>query len=156
LTYIKGTAWLIRYVATSWTGNGGGWQGWHSHTKEMNMANNLNGKWQLGVGAGIFGVVLAGWAGVLFGADVDAGAAEALAKKSGCMTCHSIAKKKAAPSYKAIAEKYKGKGDAEATLYKHLTTNPKVKVDGKEEEHDALKTKNEAEVRNVVKWVLSR
>ena len=108
------------------------------------------------LGAGLVGAVLAGWAGTLLGADVDTAAAEALAKKSGCLTCHSIAQKKAAISYKAVAEKYKGKADAEATLYKHLTTNPKVKVDGKEEEHDSLKTKNEAEVRNVVKWVLSR
>ena len=104
----------------------------------------------------VIGALLAGWGGALMGADVDTSAAEALAKKSGCMTCHSVAQKKAAPSYKSIAEKYKGKADAEATLYKHLTTNPKVKVDGKEEEHDALKTKNEAEIRNVVKWVLSR
>jgi cytochrome c len=104
----------------------------------------------------VIGALLAGWGGALMAADVDASAAEALAKKSGCMTCHSVAQKKAAPSYKSVAEKYKGKADAEATLYKHLTTNPKVMVDGKEEVHDSLKTKNEAEVRNVVKWVLSR
>ncbi len=100
--------------------------------------------------------VVAGWAGWGVAADVDNSAAEALVKKSGCLTCHSVAQKKDAPSYKTIAAKYKGKPDAEATLAKHLTTNPKVKVDGKEEEHDSLKTKNEAEVRNVVKWVLSR
>jgi cytochrome c len=89
-------------------------------------------------------------------APVDAAAAEALAKKSGCFKCHSVAQKKDAPSYKSVAEKYKGKADAEATLYKHLTTNPMVKVDGKEEEHDSPKTKNEAEIRNLVRWVLSR
>ncbi len=104
----------------------------------------------------IIGVILAGWGSTVIGADVDVAAAEALTKKSGCMICHSVAQKKDAPSYKSVAEKYKGKADAEATLYKHLTTNPKIKVDGKEEEHDSLKTKNEAEVRNVVKWVLSR
>ena len=38
----------------------------------------------------------------------------------------------------------------------HLTTNPKVKVEGKEEEHTALKTKKEEDVRNVVRWILSR
>lgn len=88
--------------------------------------------------------------------ELNASAAEGLAKKSGCMTCHSVAQKKDAPSYKSIAEKYKGKADAEAVLVKHLTTNSKVKVDGKEEVHDSLKTKNEAEVKNVVKWILSR
>ena len=89
-------------------------------------------------------------------ADVDAAAAEAQAKTSGCLKCHSVAQKKVGPSFKSITEKYKGKADAEATLHKHLTTNPKVKVDGVEEEHDSLKTKNDAEIRNVVKWILSR
>ena len=89
-------------------------------------------------------------------AQVDAPAAEALAKKSGCLKCHSVSQKKDAPSYKSIAEKYKGKPDAEQKLYTHMTTNPKVKVDGKEEEHDSPKTKNEGEIRNLVRWVLSR
>jgi cytochrome c len=87
---------------------------------------------------------------------VDAVAAEALMKKSNCFKCHSVTQKKDAPPYKEIAAKYKGKPDAEKALITHLTTNPKVKVDGKEEEHDALKTKNEAEVRNVVGWILTR
>lgn len=89
-------------------------------------------------------------------APADAGAAEALAKKSGCLKCHSVTQKKEAPPYKEIAAKYKSKPDGEQALFKHLTTNPKVKVDGKEEEHDSLKTKNEADVRNVVRWILSR
>ena len=87
---------------------------------------------------------------------VDNSAAEALAKKSGCLKCHSVSQKKDAPSYKSIADKYKGKPDAEQKLYTHLTTSPKVKVDGKEEEHDAPKTKNEGEIRNLVRWVLTR
>lgn len=89
-------------------------------------------------------------------ADVDADAAQAMAKKSGCLKCHSIDKKKEGPPYKEIAARYKGKADAEDKLYKHLTTNPKVKVDGKEETHDSLKTKDDKEIRNVVRWVLSR
>jgi cytochrome c len=87
---------------------------------------------------------------------VDAAAAEALMKKSGCMKCHSVSAKKEGPSFKETAAKYKGKPDAQAALAKHLTTNPKIKVDGKEELHDALKTKNDAEVRNVVAYILSR
>jgi len=87
---------------------------------------------------------------------VDSSAAEALAKKSGCLKCHSVSQKKDAPSYKSVAEKYKGKPGSEDALYKHLTSNPKVKVDGKEEEHDSPKTKNEGEVRNLVRWILSR
>ncbi|MEQ1775715.1 MAG: c-type cytochrome [Burkholderiales bacterium] len=104
----------------------------------------------------LVGALLAGSGGALIGADFDTATAEALAKKSGCLTCHSVAQKRDGPSYKSVAAKYKGKADAEAVLVKHLTTNPKVKVDGKDEEHDSLKTKNDAEVRNVVKWILSR
>ena len=89
-------------------------------------------------------------------AEVDGPAAESLMKKSGCFKCHSVDKKKDAPPYKEIAAKYKGKPDAEQKLYTHLTTNPKVKVDGKEEQHDSLKTKKDADIRNVVGWVLSR
>jgi cytochrome c len=86
----------------------------------------------------------------------DAGAAEALMKKSGCLKCHSVSAKKEGPSFKETAAKYKGKADGESALFKHLTTNPKIKVDGQEELHDSLKTKNEADVRNVIKYILSR
>jgi cytochrome c len=106
--------------------------------------------------AWVVAAALAGWTGALMSADVDISAAEGLAKKSGCMGCHSVTQKKMGPSFKSVAEKYKGKADAEVALVKHVTTNPKIKVDGKEEEHDSLKTKNDAEVRNVVKWILSR
>jgi cytochrome c len=94
--------------------------------------------------------------GAVWAADVDEGAAEALMKKSNCNKCHSLDKKKEGPSFKETSGKYKGKPDAEDTLFKHLTTNPKVKVDGKEEEHTSLKTKNNDEVKNVVRWLLSR
>lgn len=87
---------------------------------------------------------------------VDVSAAEALAKKSGCMKCHSVSAKKEGPSFKETAAKYKGKPDAEKALVTHLTTNPKVKVDGKEELHDSLKTKDNAEILNVVRYILSR
>ena len=86
----------------------------------------------------------------------DDAAAEALMKKSGCFKCHSVDKKKDAPPFKEIAAKYKGKPDAEQKLFTHLTTHPKVKVDGKEETHDSLKTTNDADVKNVVNWVLTR
>ena len=95
--------------------------------------------------------------GAAFIADAaDDAAAEALARKSKCLTCHSVDKKKEGPSFKETAAKYKGKSDAEQKLFTHLTTSPKVKVDGKEEEHESLKTKNDAEVKNVVGWILTR
>lgn len=104
-------------------------------------------------------LALGGLALILIGAPAraqDASAAEALMKKSGCLKCHSVSAKKEGPPFKETAAKYKGKADAEAALFKHLTTNPKIKVDGKEELHDNLKTKNEADVKNVVKYILTR
>jgi cytochrome c len=104
-------------------------------------------------------LALGGLALVLIGAPAqaqDASAAEALMKKSGCLKCHSVSAKKEGPPFKETAAKYKGKADAEAALFKHLTTNPKIKVDGKEELHDSLKTKNEADIKNVVKYILTR
>lgn len=89
-------------------------------------------------------------------AQVDTSAAEALIKKSGCMKCHSVSAKKEGPSFKETAAKYKGKADAQAALFKHLTTNPKIKVDGNEEMHDSLKSKNEGEIKNVIAYILSR
>ena len=87
--------------------------------------------------------------------DFDEDAARRLAKKSGCLKCHAIDKKKDAPPYKEIAAKYKGKADAEDKLYKHATTNPEVEVDGKKEKHDSPKTKDEKEIRNLIRWILS-
>lgn len=87
---------------------------------------------------------------------VDEAAAESLARKSGCFKCHAIDKKKDGPPYKEIAGKWKGKGDAEQKLTTHVTTAPKVKIDGKEEDHEQLKTKDPADVKNVVQWILSR
>lgn len=86
---------------------------------------------------------------------VDAKAAEALARKSGCFKCHAVDKKKDGPSYQQLAEKFKGKPDASAKLYTHLTTNTKIKIDGKEDDHISLKTTDDGEIRNVIQWVLS-
>ncbi len=102
------------------------------------------------------GFALACFAGWAVAADVDVSAAEGLAKKSGCLKCHSVTAKKDGPAYKDVAAKYKGKADAEKKLYTHLTTHPKVKIDGKEETHDSLKTTNDAEIKNVIGWILSR
>ncbi|MDT3670746.1 MAG: c-type cytochrome [Aromatoleum sp.] len=88
-------------------------------------------------------------------AAVDAKAAEALVRKSKCLTCHAIDKKKDGPSYKEVSAKHKGETDAEQKLTKHVTEPSKVKVDGKEEDHETLKTDDPAQVKNVVQWILS-
>jgi len=102
------------------------------------------------------GAVLALAATAAGAQSVDVGAAEALAKKSGCMKCHSVSADKDGPSFRKTAAKYKGKADAEATLYKHLTTGPTIKIDGKEERHDIIKSKDDREIRNVIAYILSR
>jgi len=88
-------------------------------------------------------------------AAADAKAAEALVRKSKCLTCHAIDKKKDGPSFKETAAEYKGKAEAEEKLIKHVTVPSKVKVDGKEEDHETLKTDDPAQVKNVVQWILS-
>ena len=89
---------------------------------------------------------------------IDAGAAEMLARQSGCLKCHSLdTKKKDGPPYREVAAKYKGKAGAEAKLYLHVTTGAKVKFpDGHEEDHEVIKTKNAPEIKNLVSWILSQ
>lgn len=97
-------------------------------------------------------------AGLLFSqgamSAVDAEAAQALAKKEGCMKCHAIDKEKEAKSFQEIAGKYKGKADANAKILEHLTTGPKVKMkDGSEEDHKTLKTKDKEAIDNLIAWL---
>ena len=94
--------------------------------------------------------------GIARAADVDEAAARALMKESDCFKCHSMTREKDGPSYKEISKKLKGKPDAEKELYTHLTTNPTVKVDGKEEKHKSLDTKDEAAIKNVVHFILAQ
>jgi cytochrome c len=87
----------------------------------------------------------------------DEDAAKALFKKNDCTKCHAPAKAKKGPSLKKIAEGNKGKADAEAKLLKHMTTSPKVKLDdGTEEEHKIIDTKDKAELKNLVQWILAQ
>lgn len=89
-------------------------------------------------------------------AEVDEEAAAALAKKEKCTKCHSAEKKKDGPPYKETAAKYKGKADAVDKLYTHLTTGPIMKIDGKEEKHAVLKTTDDAAIKNLIAYILSR
>lgn len=58
-------------------------------------------------------LLLAGVLLTTFGA--QAATPEEILKKSGCTACHAVDKKMIGPSYKVVAEKYKGK-DATADL----------------------------------------
>ena len=103
-------------------------------------------------------VVTAGLAlGIAAGAKAaDEEAARALARQSNCFKCHSVEKKKEAPPWKEVAAKYKGKPEAEAKLIHHITSGERVKFeDGHEEEHKIVASKDPAQIKNLVDWILS-
>jgi cytochrome c len=86
----------------------------------------------------------------------DPNAAQMLARQSGCLKCHAVDKKKEAPAWRDVAAKYKGKADAEQKLTHHITSGEKVKFeDGHEEDHKIVKSKDPAEIKNLVDWILS-
>jgi cytochrome c len=87
---------------------------------------------------------------------LDADAALTLARQSGCLKCHAVDKVKVGPAYRDVAAKYKGNPDAEAKLIHHVTSGERVKFpDGHEEDHQIVKSKDAAEIKNLVDWILS-
>jgi cytochrome c len=116
------------------------------------MRNRLSAPSLLGTLVALFWLTASG-PGLAF----DEDAAKALFKKNDCTKCHAPAKAKKGPSLKKIAQENKGKADAEAKLLKHMTTSPKVKLeDGTEEEHKIIDTKDKAELKNLVEWILAQ
>lgn len=90
-------------------------------------------------------------------AAIDESKIEPLLKKEGCFKCHALDKTKKGPSYKKIAEKYKGKPDGEAKIIKNLTSSPMVKLeDGTEEEHKEIRVKDQADLKVIANWILTR
>jgi len=91
---------------------------------------------------------------------MDADAAKTLAKQNNCLKCHAIEKEKDGPAYHKVAEKYKGKANAEARLIEHITSGEKAKfADGHEEEHKIVKTsppKDMEQIKNLVQWILAQ
>jgi cytochrome c len=73
----------------------------------------------------------------------DAKAGEAAVKSSGCLKCHSVSAEKDGPSYKSVAAKYKGQGDAAAKLEKFVSGH-----------HGGVKAKDQT--KNAVAYILSR
>ncbi len=90
-------------------------------------------------------------------ADVDVDAAKAVAREHNCFKCHGVDKEKDGPAWKKVAEKYRGKPEAEEKLIHHLTSGETAKfADGHEEEHKNIKGKASPEsIKNLVDWILS-
>ena len=86
----------------------------------------------------------------------DIAAAEATIQKNKCGKCHSVDKKKDGPSFKETAAKYRSKADAQQLLTRHLSTGPTIRIDGIDEQHVVLKTADEAERTNLLRFILSR
>lgn len=90
-------------------------------------------------------------------AAMDEAAVEPFLKKAGCFKCHALDKTKKGPSYKKIADKYKGKPEGESKVIKNITTGNKVKLeDGTEEDHKIIEVKDEADLKVIAKWILNR
>jgi cytochrome c len=81
---------------------------------------------------------------VLFAATARANADLA---NTNCGKCHEMDKKKKGPPYKETAAKFKGKADAEATIFKTIY-DPKG-------DHPELKAKPE-DAKTVIKWILQQ
>ena len=90
-------------------------------------------------------------------AAVDIDAAKAVARENNCFKCHGVDKEKDGPAWKKVAEKYRGKPEAEEKLIHHLTSGETAKFpDGHEEEHKNIKGKASPEsIKNLVDWILS-
>lgn len=89
-------------------------------------------------------------------AQVDAEAAQALAKRNDCFKCHAIDKVKKGPPYKRIAARLKTKADGVETIVEHITSGRMVQLeDGSDEKHKVVDTKDPNELRNLASWILS-
>jgi cytochrome c len=90
----------------------------------------------------------------------DESAAKELARANNCFKCHSVSKDKDGPAYQKVAEKYKGKPEAEEKLIHHITSGEKAKFpDGHEEDHKIVKTdppNDMAQIKNLIDWVLAQ
>ena len=72
------------------------------------------------------GMLLLGIAAGPARAEVDAEAAQALAKRNDCFKCHAIDKTKKGPPYTRIAGRLKTKPDAVDVIVEHITSGPVI------------------------------
>lgn len=91
-----------------------------------------------------------------FAQPVDTVAAEVLARKSACFKCHAVEREKDGPSFKDIASRKRGTADAEAGLARFLKTGAMPGKESTKEKHPQVKSNDDAEIGNLVRYVLSR
>lgn len=92
---------------------------------------------------------LAGNASVAWAAD-----GHGIAQRNNCFACHAVSQKLVGPSFKAVADKYRGDSQAEATLM------AKVKAGGAGVwgtlPMPAQSQLSDADLKTVVDWVLAQ
>lgn len=88
---------------------------------------------------------------------LDVAAAEKTARQNDCFKCHEVGNLKEGPSFKYVTMKYKGDPGAFKRIKEHLISGELAKgTDGKASPHKIIKVENEAELNNLMEWVLSR
>ena len=89
-------------------------------------------------------------------AQVDAEAAQALAKRNDCFKCHAIDKTKKGPAYKRVAARLKTKPDGVEVIVDHITSGRLVELEDRTtEKHKVVDTTDPAELSNLARWILS-
>lgn len=91
--------------------------------------------------------VVTAFATIALAGPAVAGPAEDIIAKEKCSKCHTEKTTKKGPSWASLAEKYKGKADAEAKLVNVLKT-------GGDDDHKKL-TASDADLKAIVAIVLS-
>lgn len=79
-------------------------------------------------------------------AAVDAKAAQAAAKESGCANCHEVDKKKVGPAYKEVSAKYKGKSVQDVAAAMKASAVHK----------SALGKTNDDQLKTILEWVMAQ
>lgn len=93
-------------------------------------------------------------AGLMVAGSASAAEMSPLAKKNGCVACHAVDKKLVGPAYQDVAKKYKGQADAEAKLVAKVSKGGSGAWGPVPMPPNAPKVP-EAEIKELVKWVLS-
>lgn len=78
----------------------------------------------------------------------------ALARESGCLSCHSPTEKIVGPAFQSVAERYAGQKDAAADLAMSVT-NGSTKKWGRAAAMPPHPNMSQADIRRLVEWVLS-
>lgn len=93
-------------------------------------------------------------AGLVLAQGAFAGDGAALVQKANCLGCHAPDQKKVGPSFKDIAEKYKGNKGAAAELEKKVRSGGSGNW-GKMAMPPTPASVSDGDIKDIVQWVLS-